>query len=317
MPRRIHLISPAGGTGNRLDLELVGPLLEESRFEVIRYPVVKRNGRARLAHMLRWLARFRWRFDFTIFMGPLFPEWLPFARKNIWIPNVEGFHEHQRKFMPWIDLVLAKTRLTENIFRALGRPTEFIGFTSRDRLDASVPRVYTEFLHAASSHNKGTKRLVECWKSHPDWPRLTCLQTGREAEASNVCAIPERVPEAEYQRLQNKIGFHMCCSEAEGFGHYIMEALSCRAVVFTTNGPPMNELIQPSRGILVDHLPETTPIGLSQRYYFDPASLANAIDRTRSLDAAALRELGSAGRAFFLENDRDFRERFIEVMQSV
>ena len=319
MPRRrlIHLISPAGGPGNRLDLDIVSPLLEECGFEVVRYPVLRRNGRARLGHMLRWLARFRWRFDLTIFMGPLFPEWLPFAKKNIWIPNVEGVHEHHRKLLPWIDLVLAKTRLTEEIFRALGRPTEFIGFTSPDRLDASVPRTYHEFLHAASSHNKGTKRLVQCWKSHPEWPRLTCLVTGREAEAPNIRAFPTFVAEAEYRRMQNATGFHMCCSEAEGFGHYIMEALSCRAVVFTTNGPPMTELIDSSRGILVDHLPETTPCGLSRRYYFDFARLADAIDRARSMDEAALRKLGSAGRDFFLENDRAFRPRFIEVMKSV
>jgi glycosyltransferase involved in cell wall biosynthesis len=314
MARRIHVISPVQGTGNRLDLELVCPLLEEHGFEVVRYPVLRRNGSARLAHVLRRLARFRGRFDVNLFLGPLFPEWLPFAVKNVWVPNPEGFREHQRKFLPWVDLVLAKTRLTETIFRALGRPVEYTGFTSRDHFDGSVPRAYTGFLHAGSSRFKGTARLVECWKAHPAWPPLVLVDHAAVPDAPNIRPLTGYVPDAEYRRLQNATGFHLCCSEAEGFGHYIMEALSCGAVVFTTDGPPMNELVHPGRGILVGRLEKTEPAGLSRRYYFDPARLAETIDRARGMDETALRKLGAAGRDFFLENDRAFRERFIRVM---
>jgi glycosyltransferase involved in cell wall biosynthesis len=314
---RIHAISPVQGTGNRLDLELVCPLLEEAGFDVIRYPVLHRNGRARLAHMARWLASFRGRVDINVFMGPLFPEWLPFAKKNVWIPNPEGFHERHRKFLPMIDLVLAKTKLTENVFRALGRPVEFVGFTSRDRLDAAVPRDYTRFLHACHSPFKGTKRLVENWKEHPEWPELVLVDHPPVPGAANIHPIAGHLPEDQYLRLQNEIGFHLCCSEAEGFGHYIMEALSCGAVALATNGPPMNELVQPSRGILLDCLAETEPLGLSRRYFFKPSGLQEAVQRARDMGELALRQLGSAARAYFLENDRAFRRRFIEMMQSL
>jgi glycosyltransferase involved in cell wall biosynthesis len=318
MPRlRIHAISPVQGTGNRLDLELVCPLLEKAGFEVVRYPVLKRNGRARLAHMLRWLAQFRWRSDINLFMGPLFPEWLPFAKKNVWIPNAEGFHERHRKFLPAIDLVLAKTRLTENVFRELGRPVEYTGFTSRDRLDDTIPRDYTRFLHACHSPFKGTKRLVESWKAHPHWPGLILVDHPPVPDAANIDSIQNYLPDDKYQQLQNEIGLHVCCSEAEGFGHYIMEALSCGCVALATNGPPMNEIVRPSRGIMLDCLPETKPLGLSQRYFFDPKSLANAIERLKEMDVTALRQLGSSARTFFLQNDRAFRERFTQVMRSL
>lgn len=317
MPCRIHAISPVQGTGNRLDLELVCPLLEEAGFEVVRYPVLRRNGRARLAHMLRWLAQFRWRCDINLFLGPLFPEWLPFAKKNVWIPNAEGFHEHQRKFLPWIDLILAKTKLTENVFRELGRPVEFISFTSRDRLDNTVPRDYTRFLHACHSPFKGTKRLVENWKAHPEWPGIILVDHPPLPEAFNIDTIPGYMPDDKYRQLQNEIGLHLCCSEAEGFGHYIMEALSCGCVALATNGPPMNELVRPSRGILLDCLPDTEPLGLSHRYFFDPKSLGDAIARVKEMDEHALRALGTAGRDFFLKNDRQFRRRFVDVMQSL
>jgi hypothetical protein len=319
MARLIHAISPVGGTGNRLDLELVCPLLEENGFKVVPYPVADRSGSGRLREMARRLIRFRRRFDINLFLGPLFPEWLPFASKNVWIPNVEGFHEHQRKFLPRIDLVLAKTRLTERIFRSLGRPVEYIGFTTPDRLDEKIPRDYTRFFHAGSSPLKGTKRLLEVWQAHPEWPELTAvIHTDIPGfDRPNIRAIREYLPEAEVRRLQNATGIHLCCSEAEGFGHYIMEALGCGAVTFTTNGPPMNELVQPSRGVLVDCLEETPPLGLSHRYFFRPESLEAEVERVRKLDAASLRQLGAAARAFFLENDRLFRRRFIDVMRSL
>ncbi len=38
----------------------------------------------------------------------------------------------------------------------------------------------------------------------------------------------------------------------EGFGHYIVEALSTGAIVVTTDGAPMNELVTPKSGFLVN-----------------------------------------------------------------
>jgi hypothetical protein len=79
----------------------------------------------------------------------------------------------------------------------------------------------------------------------------------------------------------------------------------------------MNELVQPGHGILVRRLEKTEPAGLSRRYYFDPAGLAEAMTRARGMGEAERRQIGSAARAFFLENDRAFRERFIVVMKAL
>jgi glycosyltransferase involved in cell wall biosynthesis len=321
MSRSIHVISPAIGTGNRIDLEIVCPLLRENGFRVTEYPVMNRRRPILYGKVLKHALSLRGRFDINLFMGPLFPEWLPWAKKNIWIPNPEGFHEHHRRHLPRIDHVLAKTRLTERLFRELSRPTTYVGFTSRDQFDPSVPRDPTRFFHARSSSYKGTVRLLEAWKAHPEWPGLVAVISDEQVlpgfQADNVRIIRRHVSDAEMKRLQNEFTFHICPSEAEGFGHYIMEPMGCGAVVFATNGAPMNELVQPSRGVLLDCLPDSPPVGLTHRSYFDPESLDREIRRACAFDEASRRQMGDAARTFYLQNDRDFRRRFIETMQAL
>jgi glycosyltransferase involved in cell wall biosynthesis len=321
MARVIHVISPVGGSGNRLDLELICPLLQQNGFDVTPYPVADRRRSRRFLHLARTLVRHRRRFEVNLFMGPLFPEWLSFASMNVWIPNPEGFNEQHRHLLPRIDLIVAKTRMTERIFRDLGCRTEFIGFTGRDQFDGQVPRDYTRFFHAGSSPFKGTTRLLEVWQAHPEWPELIAVihddKLVPQVESANIRVIREFLPEPELKRLQNATGFHLCCSEVEGFGHYLTEALSCGAVTLATNAPPMNELVQPGRGLLLDCLEETSPVGLSHRAFFRRESLEAAIERARTMDENSRRQIGAAARAFFLENDRLFRQRFVDLMRSL
>ena len=317
----IHVFSPVGGVGNRIDLELICPLLAEAGFDVTPHPIADRRRRVRYAKLARHVLSARRRHDINLFTGPLFPEWLRLARRNFWLPNPEGFHEHQRRFLPRIDRVLAKTRLTERAFGELGRPTTFVGFTSRDHFDPRVTRDATRFFHARSSSWKGTVSLLETWAAHPDWPELVTIISDPEVlpgfNAPNVRIIRRFVTDAELKELQNQFAFHICCSEAEGFGHYIMEPMSCGAIVLATNAPPMNELVQPGRGLLVECLPETKPMGLSHRYFFDPASLARQVQGAFQLDEETRRRMSQAARAFHVENDASFRHRFVEVMREL
>jgi len=321
MPASVQVISPVLGMGNRLDLELVASILEESDFDVTRYAMTDRRKVARIRRAAGTFLRRSRRFDLNIFLAPIFPECLPLARKNVWIPNPEGFTPYLRKWMPSIDLVLAKTRMTERIFRKLGLPTEYTGFTSRDHFEKQDKRDYTRFFHASSTPCKGTKRMIDVWKNHPEWPEVIIVDPNNDPYIASSgrpnIRISKYLEAAEFYRLQNTIGFHMCPSEAEGYGHYMMEAMSCRAVTFTTNGPPMNELVDSSRGILLDRLDETPEFGLSHRYFFKPESMEEQVTRALKLDPAALEEIGSSARAFFLENDRLFRKSFPELIRSI
>ncbi|MBK6739724.1 MAG: glycosyltransferase family 4 protein [Haliea sp.] len=232
--------------------------------------------------------------------------------------------ENQHRHLPGIDVVLCKTREAHETFSQLGCKVRFIGFTSEDRWDSgnTQPREHT-FLHLAGrSWQKGTRALTDLWLRHPEWPTLTVVQNDRmynqarvvPIEAPNIIHRLVRLGDAELRALQNRHAFHLCPSEAEGFGHCIAEAMSCAAVTLTTDAPPMNELITPERGVLVDyHRMSSQRSGAN--YYVDPADLERKIEAIIAMDERSIAQLGDNARQWYLENDRLFRTRLIEALE--
>jgi hypothetical protein len=164
--------------------------------------------------------------------------------------------------------------------------------------------------------------VLEVWTKHPEWPELVTVinhneTVPEEIKAANIRALRKPMSDAEIRHLQNSYAFHLCPSEAEGFGHYIMESMSCRAVVFTTDGPPMNELIDSSRGILLDCLDERPPLGLSHRYLLKHESLERQVERAMRLDRTTIDQIGAAARDHFLKTNQTFLDQFPELVHSL
>ncbi len=323
---RINLIAWDNGRGLSHDIRLLRAALESLRHEVTVTdvgPSRKRQRLRALAQRLRLLRRWlrggcrgSWRHDVNITLEHALPAYLGLARRNLFIPNPEWLSPRDERHLHRFDALLAKTRVATAIFAARGLTTRHIGFQSVDCLDRSVPRE-AGFLHlAGASRMKGTARLLAVWARHPEWPRLLVLQSAQTAAAMPdvaACAnIEHRVGTvaeiAEIRRLQNAHAVHLCLSEAEGWGHYIVEAMSCGAVVLSCDAPPMNELVEADRGIPVAAHP-TEPLNAAMRYAFDEAALEAAIERVRTTDAAELHALGERARAWFEANQRDFAAR--------
>ena len=117
-----------------------------------------------------------------------------------------------------------------------------------------------------------------------------------------------QVVDVELRALQNGNWFHVCSSETEGFGHYLVEAMSVGAVTLTTAAPPMNELVEPDRGILVPYARMDTQF-LANTYFFDEVAAEAAIERMIAMPEDEMQCMGTSARAWFLRNDRGFSER--------
>ena len=317
----LNLIVWDNGVGLSRDLRLLADALRRAGFDVHLSPI----GRGKLRKWFRplWMRgkllsqRLRdggaLRFDANLMLEHIRPEDMPAARLNFFIPNPEWCLPTDVDLLSSVDAVLTKTRHAEAIFAAHGCRVAPIGFTSEDRHDAAVPRERTFFHLAGRSKNKGTQQLMELWRRHPEWPLLTVVQSPREAKelsppVDNIDHRVDYIDDAELRRLQNANWFHLCTSETEGFGHYLVEAMSVGAVVITTDAPPMNEMIAADRGVLVGYDRTGTQF-LANTYYFDVSVLEATVDRLLALPEAALQHLGGNARAWFLHNDREFSSR--------
>ena len=331
---RINLIGCDNGRGLGHDLRLLRETLLALGYEVHFSPAGATRRRFTLAALalrarlvLRWLrhgAQGSWKFDANIMLEHVRPAYFGVARCNLFIPNPEWLSPRDERHLPRFDAVFTKTRVATDTFHARGLRTLQIGFRSSDCLQPEVPRQPC-FLHlAGASPMKGTARLLALWRRHPQWPPLLVLQS--PLTAAGIAAAPaqgnleHRITTvrdiARIRHLQNSYRFHLCLSEAEGWGHYIAEAMSCGAVVITCDAPPMNELVRPDRGLLV-RASEAGKLNASNRYHFDEAALEGAIEQLMATDTAQCERLGAAARAWFEANQRSFAGRLQDALRQV
>ncbi len=321
----VNLIAYDNGVGLSRDVALLADTLRAGGLDITVTRVSgdrrARGGfdpRTRLAYLFQ---RLRGKppphYDINVMIERIRPFFFAQAKKNLLLANPDWFKDSDARNFAAIDAVLVKTRHAEAIFAARGKPIAHIGFTSADRLLPAVPRERAFFHLAGRSSFKGTSALLELWLRHPQWPRLTVVQNLRDVstpiKAPNIDHRLGHVDEAELQYLQNLHAFHLCPSETEGFGHYLVEAMSVGALVITTDAPPMNELIAPARGVLVPWI-DSRHLHLATLYRFDPVAMEMAIEHVLAMDAQELAGLSARARAWYEANDHEFRARAAAVI---
>ena len=274
---------------------------------------VERTGHAapQARGVVSWLLRRR-HARTVIHLERIHPGWITAGERNVLLPNQERFPRRHLHRLANIDLVLAKTKHAAAIFSALGRPTEHIGFVSEDRLDRAVPRNWSRFFHlAGGSTLKGTEDILALWRAHPEWPELVLVQKAANAPSTvpeNINLLSGYLSDADLRQLQNGCGIHLCPSRSEGWGHHIVEGLSVGAVVVTTDGAPMNELVTPGCGILVP-VASTEPRHLGTSHHVDPVALERSIVDLLAMSDAEKAAIGAAGRLRYEDIAATFAER--------
>lgn len=255
--------------------------------------------------------------DMAFHLERVAPWWKWKARTHYLIPNQERFPERLLPRLGMIHQVLCKSRHAEEIFSKYHPSVRYIGFTSEDRFLESIEPDYSRFFHlAGKSTLKNTEVLLRLWARHPEWPMLTLVQHPDNAPSSvpaNVQLVSRYLPDTELREMQNGCGIHLCPSLSEGWGHYITEAMSCRAVTVVTDAPPMNELVDASRGVVVPY-GVTQPRHLGTNFHIKEEALESAIEELIAMSPEAKANLGSSARGWFLANDTAFRERIAAVV---
>ena len=250
--------------------------------------------------------------DAVVHLERIHPAWLGAAANHLLIPNQERFPKRHAGRLKHVSRVLAKTQYAKEVFAGLGADSVYLGFTSLDRRDPSAPRDWNRFFHlAGGSTLKGTEDILALWRAHPEWPELVLVQKAANAPDSvpaNVTLHAGYLDDGELKRLQNTCGIHLCPSRSEGWGHHIVEAMSCGAVVVTTDAPPMNEHVTAGSGVLV-RAGQSTPRHLGHEFFVDCGALEAVIAGLAAGSSEFAQSLGAKARSRFEDIDRSFAAR--------
>jgi glycosyltransferase involved in cell wall biosynthesis len=332
--RRINVIYSDNSSGLSRDAWVVREALERIGHRVwltprrprpfplaVNYaPEIARHAlRSATQRVLQACAKRTGLWDVNIFLDTLVPEYFDSARINCVVPNQEWFESNDRRLLKDIDLVLFKTRHAMNLLQAEAKHSAYVGFTSLDRLDRGTASRHDAALHVCGwNPHKGTGAVINAWSNHPEWPELTVVTQLANPSSTNrnVTHVTTRIADARLRRLQNQCAVHVCPSEVEGFGHTLMEALSCGAILVTTDAPPMDELVSPEEGFLVPHA-RSTPMRAGTRYFVDERHLTEVMARIWSMERSALDRVRRAARAKFESGRAFFRRRLVHALQDI
>jgi glycosyltransferase involved in cell wall biosynthesis len=309
---KINVLAKKNGVGLQKDQEILCGILREAGHEVDENDATEKS--------LYFRMRGKPHYDLNIFCQHLNPLWFNAAKANWLIPNQELFPQPSIKYLTDVSLVLCKSRYAEKIFQDLGCKTVYTSFTSVDRWKPEILKVNAPFLHlSGKSPFKGTEAVIEAWRENPDFPEVIIFehqwQRREDPQLKNVRYIFEYLPEERMSEYLNQCAYHLCPSIVEGFGHYIMEGLSCKSLVIATDAPPMNELVSPERGLLCPYQTKTVG-GLGHQFFVNPKILADKIREMLSLSDEKKHSFTENARKFFLENDQFFKHTLLNLVTS-
>lgn len=311
MPQ-INIVARTNGVGLDQDVDLVYNALTNCGMEVSISHCREISAWSRILPS-------KAQYDANIFFERVFPRWLSRANRNFLIPNQERFPHRHLRHLKKINAVLCKTEHALDIFSQHAK-AQYIGFTSNDRALSDIDTEDLSCFHLAGrSTLKGTETILALWDKHPSWPHLTLIQCSENAPKSvpnNVRLISRYLSSEELIQEMNRHDIHLCTSLSEGWGHHIVEAMSCRALVITTDAPPMNEIITPSTGILVPyHQQEARHLGTN--FFVAPDALEASLEQCFQLSKDERLRYGKQARQRFEKIREKFVSSFPEVVQSL
>jgi hypothetical protein len=269
--------------------------------------------------------------DINIFLETVSKILFKYADVNILIPNQEWYYKTWIPYLTEVDYILTKSHYAEEIFKNL-IPTKkenikYIGWKSLDRELQNVRNDYKEFLHLCGrSKLRQTQLIIDSWEK--DFPKLTIvynpkyLQFKHRADLDNITYITERLTDEELLKLMNKCGVHLCCSETEGYGHYIYEAKSTGAVVITTDAQPMKSSVNESSGFLVKTA-KKKPLKkhLGQQYIIDENDFKEVIKKVQNTPIATLKKMGNNARDDYVKEskyfDSELKNSMVEIFRHI
>jgi hypothetical protein len=182
--------------------------------------------------------------DVNIFLEVVNPSLFPYARKNVWIPNIEWTYRNWIPYLSMIDEIWVKTKEAEDVISKLtNTPIHNIGWTSIDKVwDTTMKKNYHKaFIPIGKNIYRHPRPIFQAYMRlketnqtlYEKLPILHVVYSPNHMQVTIPESIQEKVivkgevlKEKDYDELLKECGLCICTSVAEGFGHAVNEAMS-------------------------------------------------------------------------------------------
>ena len=241
-------------------------------------------------------------------------------KSRILLPNPEWLTEQDlQRSMTMIDTIWHMTRHSERLLtpRLPGKKHCYIGFTSLEKTNRV--KNYDFFAHMpGKSKTRHTQEIINIWHKNKSLPQIRVqlygdLSIPQWLKLGKLELYMGFIPEDAYSQLAENFGIHLCTSQMEGFGHYINESRHSAALILTLDAPPMNELIDKDRGLMIP-FEKKMAHNQGERFMANEDAIAACIDTALTLSLNQRIELGENSRVRFLEERANFIERINDVL---
>ena len=255
--------------------------------------------------------------------------YLQLSLYNILMVNYDLFNTNDLR-KKYIDCYLCKNIATHEIMKVLienmiinSARIIYTNFSTlpNNLYDKNIEKNYKLFLHIAGrSSYKNTNLILNTWNNYKLPPLIIiCFDRCFERllikdveylKNKNITLINEKISEEEINKIKNKVGFHLCPSMREGYGHYINECRMVKSVCITIDIAPYNELIDEESGFLIksDKVIVNKDMSFQVSASFKEEELARKIGEIMSVDVKRLVEMGENAYNKYLSDEKYFGE---------
>jgi hypothetical protein len=178
--------------------------------------------------------------EVNFFIEVINPALLPYASKNIWIPNMEWTYKTWEPYAKMVDEVWVKTHEAKKILEEWGVSAKYIGWTSIDKIFPEKKNYHKAIVPVGKNIWRNPRPILQAYmriakmdkylyKSLPELHvvyRQDFVPLGQSPDEDKIIFHSEPLPEKEYDELLQECGLCICTSAAEGFGHAVNEAMS-------------------------------------------------------------------------------------------
>lgn len=203
--------------------------------------------------------------EMNIFIEVINPSLIPYASKNIWIPNTEWTYKSHLPYLKMVDEVWVKTREARDIFSELASNVRYISWTSIDKVFHEKKNYHKGIVLVGKNMYRNPKPVIQAYlkikETNPNLyavlPSLVIpynpenVQFFFPSELQDKITVISRVlTESEYDDILRECGLAICTSATEGFGHSVNEAMSSGCNLIVSNIPPFLDLTD-NRGLFI------------------------------------------------------------------